>query len=148
MSMKIIDSHVHFYPEQIASKAVDALGKFYSFSPEGKGTQADYLSSAKKAGVTGFFVFSVATTAHQVERINDFIAGCVDSSKKQGFDAYGFASMHQEYTDFQKEIERCISLGHIGIKIHPDIQRFDLLDERFYKNHNCIFTASASSDAV
>ena len=133
MSDKIIDSHVHFYPDAIAAKAVDALGKFYSFVPEGKGTGSDYTESAKRAGVTGFFVFSVATTSHQVERINDFISHCVDDSKNKGFDAYGFAAMHQDYTDVEKELERCISLGHVGIKIHPDIQRFDLLDERFYR---------------
>ena len=133
MSNKIIDTHVHFYPDAIAERAVDALGKFYDFVPEGKGTGNDYIESAKAAGVSGFFVFSVATTAHQVERINDFISGCVKSSREQGFDTYGFAAMHQDYADVEKEIERCIDLGHVGIKIHPDIQRFDLLDERFYK---------------
>ena len=31
MSNKIIDTHVHFYPDAIAERAVDALGTFYDF---------------------------------------------------------------------------------------------------------------------
>lgn len=43
---KIFDIHTHTYPEAIAEKAVTALGRFYHFTPEGKGTYAELEQTA------------------------------------------------------------------------------------------------------
>ena len=51
--MKIFDIHTHIYPDAIAERAVTALGKFYDFVPQGKGTYAD----AKAPEYTAFSCF-------------------------------------------------------------------------------------------
>ncbi|MBQ7364521.1 MAG: amidohydrolase [Clostridia bacterium] len=133
MSEKIFDAHVHIYPDAIAERARVALGNFYQFDVPGKGTYAGYLEECRQNETTGFLVFSVATTAHQVKSINDYVASRMTAARQEGFEAVGFAAMHQDFEDVEAELERAISLGLSGIKIHPDIQRFDLLDERMFR---------------
>lgn len=130
---RIFDSHVHIYPDAIAEKARVALGKFYEFEVPGCGTYSNYMEECRNNNVTGFLIFSVATTAHQVTKINDYIAGRVKDAVSIGYEAHGFASMHQDFEEVEKELDRCEALGLSGIKIHPDIQGFDLLDRRMYK---------------
>ena len=136
---KIFDIHTHTYPEKIADRAVESLEKFYDFYGDygfavaGKGTYADLSSMAEENNVVGYLLFSVATNPTQVEKVNDSIASLAKKSREEGFQTVGFLGMHQDYPDFEKELIRCEDMGLCGVKIHPDIQRFDLLDERFYK---------------
>ena len=128
--MKVFDIHTHTYPEAIAEKAVTSLGKFYDFVPEGKGTYADLEESASSCDVRGFLLFSVATTAHQVEKVNSSIAALVQKSRENGYLTAGFAGMYQDFPDFEGEINRAASLGLQGVKIHPDIQGIDIDDPK------------------
>lgn len=130
---KLFDSHVHIYPDAIAEKARIALGKFYEFDVPGRGTYSGYMEECRNNNVSGFLLFSVATTAHQVTRINDYISSLVKDAVSLGYEAHGFAAMHQDFDDVEKELDRCKALGLSGIKIHPDIQGFDLLDKRMYR---------------
>lgn len=123
---KIIDIHTHTYPENISDKAIKSLAAFYEFEVDGKGTYADLEAKSKEAGVNGFLLFSVATNAHQVQKLNDTIAAVAEKSRRNGFETVGFAGMHQDFPDIAGEIDRIISLGLRGIKIHPDIQRIDI----------------------
>jgi len=127
---KVFDIHTHTYPEAIAEKAVTSLGKFYDFVPEGKGTYADLEASAPACGVRGFLLFSVATNAHQVEKVNSSIAALAEASRAAGYLTVGFAGMHQDFPDFAAEIARAESLGLRGVKIHPDIQGIDIDDPK------------------
>ena len=127
---KIFDIHTHTYPEAIAEKAVTSLGKFYDFVPEGKGTYAELEQVGRKAQVCGFLLFSVATNAHQVQKVNDGIAALVKQSREKGFETVGLAGMHQDYPDFAEEIARVRALGLRGVKLHPDIQAINIDDPR------------------
>lgn len=127
---KIFDIHTHTYPETIAEKAVTNLGKFYDFVPEGLGTYADLSAKAPAGNVKGFLLFSVATNAHQVQKVNDGIASLVKKSRDEGFLTAGFAGIHQDFPDFAGEINRIESLGLCGVKIHPDIQEIDIDDPK------------------
>ena len=130
---KIIDIHSHVYPEAISDKAVKSLAAFYEFTVEGKGTYTDLETKSKAAGVSGFLMLAVATNAHQVTRVNDSIAAQAEISRQRGFETYGFAGIHQDFEDFAGEIDRIEKLGMKGVKIHPDIQRWDLEDKRMYE---------------
>ncbi len=130
---KIIDIHTHTYPEAISEKAVKSLAAFYEFTVDGKGTYADLEAQSVEAGVSGFLLFSVATNGHQVTKVNDSIAALAAKSRERGFETVGFAGIHQDFEDFAGEIERIIGIGLRGVKIHPDIQRLDLLDKRMYE---------------
>ena len=122
---QVFDIHTHTYPEQIAEKACVALGKFYEFEVLGRGTYADLESQAEENHVGGYLLFSVATNAHQVEKVNSSIAALSEYSRSRGFKTVGFAGMHQDFPDYEGEIERAVGLGLCGVKIHPDIQGVD-----------------------
>ena len=130
--MKIFDIHTHVYPDAIAEKAVTALGKFYDFVPQGKGTYGDMTDKDREAGVSGFLVFSVATNAHQVHRVNECLIDVMKRGREDGFEAYAFGGMHQDCADMESEIEYAISGGLCGIKLHPDIQGEDIDSRKFY----------------
>ncbi len=127
---KKFDSHTHVYPPEIVEKATHNLGKFYDFTVDSYGTLEDLESQCRKNGVDGFLILSVATNAHQVEKVNTYAADCVVKAKKDGFIAAGFMAMHQDFPDMEREVDRAISLGLSGIKLHPDIQAVDVDDKR------------------
>ena len=127
---RIFDSHTHTYPEAIAPRACANLSKFYDFPVDNKGTYEDLENQAKASGIGGFLLFSVATNARQVESVNNAIAETAARSRARGYKTIGFAGMHQDYPDFEKEIERAAGLGLKGVKIHPDIQGVDIDDAK------------------
>lgn len=135
---KVFDIHTHTYPEAIAEKAVTNLGAFYDFVPEGKGTYADLSRQAPANNVKGFLLFSVATNAHQVQKVNDSIAALAQKSRDEGFLTVGFAGMHQDFPDFEAEIDRVEKLGLCGVKIHPDIQGIDIDDPKMLKLYEIV----------
>ena len=126
----VIDAHCHIYPEKIASKAVNGTDNFYGEHSVGSGTVDDLINREQKAGVDKFVVQSVATTPHQVSRINHFIAEEV--SKKPEI-LTGLGTLHPDSPDIKGDIEELLSLGLKGVKLHPDIQAFKLDDYRCLK---------------
>lgn len=127
---KLFDFHTHVYPDAIAEKAVAALDRFYEFTCECGGTYDELERSSLEAGVCGFLMLGTATNAHQVEHVNDYVAKCTVTAREHGLDSYGFAAMHQDCEDFARELERVRSLGLVGVKLHPDIQRVNIDDDK------------------
>ena len=133
--MEIIDAHAHIYPEKIAEKATVAIGDFYDIKMEmSAGTAERLIEEGKEAGITRYVVHSVATTAHQVRSINEFIKK--EMQKHPEF--IGFMTLHQDLTEEEvnHEVEWAIENGFKGIKLHPDFQKFYVDDnnaEKFYK---------------
>jgi predicted TIM-barrel fold metal-dependent hydrolase len=125
--MPIIDAHAHIYPEKIAAKAVNAVGRFYGVeqSMAGKGSPDDLLAH-RAAGITNFIVHSVATSARSVPTINSFIAEQCDLHPE----FIGFGTMHPDFEDMEAEVNRAIELGLHGFKMHPDTQEVDMDDPR------------------
>ena len=133
--MEIIDAHAHIYPEKIAEKATVAIGDFYDIKMEmSAGTAERLIEEGKEAGITRYVVHSVATTAHQVRSINEFIKK--EMQKHPEF--IGFMTLHQDLTEEEvnHEVEWAIENGFKGIKLHPDFQKFYVDEnnaEKFYK---------------
>ena len=125
-AFEIIDIHCHIYPAKIEEKAVEAIGKFYNSPMKERGTAEALLEAGKTAGTGRFVVHSVATTAHQVQSVDDFIA--YECSKHGEF--IGFGSLHPDFPDIKAEVERMKVMGLKGIKFHPDFQEFNIDDEK------------------
>ncbi|MBQ7669646.1 MAG: amidohydrolase family protein [Clostridia bacterium] len=125
--MRIFDSHVHIYPDKIAAKASANVGKFYGIDMNFDGTISTLLENCRAAGVERCLVHSVATTHDQVPKINDFIKNCVDAA---GGMFVGFCTLHPSMSakEIEAEVDRVISLGLHGIKLHPDCQKFAIDD--------------------
>ncbi|MDR0669271.1 MAG: amidohydrolase family protein [Treponema sp.] len=136
----IIDFHAHIYPEKIAAKAVANICAFYSISMGCEGTVEGLLKFGSREGgssvpqaprhvIDRFVVFSAAAAPGQVASINDFIARTV----REHPELTGFGTLHPDLEDPAAEIERLIGLGLRGLKFHPDMQRFNIDDERMLK---------------
>lgn len=126
---KIIDSHCHIYPDGIARKAVEAVDRFYDGLPPDHydGTVDTLKASGRAAGISHFIVHSVATKPEQVESINAFIAKSVQDSDGV---FTGMGTMHLEAASLEKDFEALRAKGLHGVKLHPDIQRFNADDPR------------------
>ncbi len=125
--MRIIDAHTHIFPQKIVNEALAATNEFYPYTViKGKGTPEDLLETGRKAGIDRFVVFSAATAPHQVVSINDFIIGvCAEHPE-----FIGVGTMHKDFENYEAELARIYSLGIRGIKVHPDIQKTRLDDEK------------------
>jgi predicted TIM-barrel fold metal-dependent hydrolase len=90
------------------------------------GTVQNLLNIQKEANIDYSLVMSVALSQDQTTIINDFIA----QECRQRPSLIGFATMHQDFEDKQTEINRAISLGLKGMKLHPDSQAVNVDDDR------------------
>ncbi len=127
MKYPIIDSHCHIYPDKIAAKAVEGIGKFYDLSMYYDGRYSTLVEYGSKIGVKHYVIFSVATTPHQVHSINTFIA---DTVKESDGLMTGLGTLHPDSDSIEKDIEEIISLGLKGVKMHPDFQKFRIDDPK------------------
>ena len=125
---RIINMHAHIFPMKISEKAVGAIGDFYGIKMQIRGTPEYLLEDGKTIGVEKYLVSSTATTAHQVQSINHFIAA--EQTAHPEF--IGFGSLHPEYEDIEGEIDRMLAMNLRGIKLHPDFQKFNIDDEAAY----------------
>lgn len=124
---KVVDFHAHIYPDSIAEKAAENVGKFYGIQMGHGGSVEELRNSGTRGGVTHFVVQSVATAPHQVQSINNFVA---QTARESGGRMIGFGTLHPDMERPEEEISRCTSLGLRGIKLHPDCQKFPIDDER------------------
>lgn len=118
----IIDFHAHIYPAKTAEKASDTIGQFYNIQMKYKGSPESLLESGSRIGVDRYIVHSTATAPHQVESINNYIIGEVESHPE----FIGFGTIHPEYENYENELIRIYSAGLVGIKLHPDFQKFPI----------------------
>lgn len=133
--MNVIDCHCHIYPEKIAGRAVQSVGDFYLIHmDESEGTGEGLLAACADSPITHYVVHSVAVKASNVQHINDYIA----SQCAVHPEFIGFATMHQDFEDPEAEIERAISLGLRGLKLHPDTQMVNMDDPRLMRVYEII----------
>ncbi len=135
--MKIIDAHTHIYPDKIALRASLGVGDFYDLKPEYDGKVNTLINACEKAGVSQCLVHSVATNTLQVDSINSFIHKTINTYKGK---FYGFATLHPHSSekDIEGHIEKAISLGLHGFKLHPDFQKFYADGEKALKIYEII----------
>ena len=120
----LIDFHTHVYPEKIAQKGVQYIGDFYNLTMREKGTLVHLKSVAKASGTTHVVLLGVAVKPEVVESINRFTASMLDAS------TFGFGTIHPDYPNKKEEICHCLEMGLTGIKIHPDMQAFNIDDDK------------------
>lgn len=126
--MKIFDIHVHIYPDRIAEKASASIGSFYDGLPiHGDGSLGDCIRRMDEGGVTRFAAHSVAMTPHNVESINRFIRSAWEQYPER---IVPFAAIHPDMEDPQAAVDGIVAQGFRGVKVHPDIQGFELDGDR------------------
>lgn len=132
--MAVIDAHAHIYPEKIVTAAVQSVSDFYLVEMEGDGRPEALLKASETTAIDHFIVHSVAVKAKTVESINDFIVEQIRIHPE----FIGFAAMHQDFENKEAEINRAISMGLKGVKVHPDTQKVNLDDPRLMELYEII----------
>ena len=133
--MKIIDIHTHIYPDDIAQKATASVQQFYGIgSGTMDGTVKMLLEEGGNARISHFVVLPVAIRPDRVQGINDYI-----QQQARLHDCFiPFGTVHAAMDGLMDEVERLLSLGVKGIKMHPDSQRFHIDDERLFPMYEAI----------
>lgn len=103
---KIVDFHAHIYPEKIADKAAQNVGKFYGLEMDHGGSVEELLRSGNDGKVTNFVVQSVATKPQQVESINSFIA---QTCTENGGRLIGLGTLHPDMEKPEREIKHKVT---------------------------------------
>lgn len=130
--MIITDTHVHVYPEKIAAKASAGIGAFYGGMPMRFDGSVPVLNSVRKAaGVHRCVICSVATKPEQAEGINRFLQQTRDES---GGEFSALLAMHPliDARTARDILQAGKEAGFVGVKLHPDFQRFAIDDRNVY----------------
>ena len=127
---KVMDAHCHVYPAAIASKAVGGTDAFYGVVSAHDGTVETLIQKEMAIGVDHCVIQSVATTPKQVKSINEFIARTVAEGEGR---FTGLGTLHPDSADQAADVAHLVALGLKGVKLHPDIQGFQLDDPRCLK---------------
>ena len=98
------------------------------------GTSENLIEEGSRAGISRYVVHSVATTAHQVRSINEFIKRECEAHPE----FIGYITLHQDLSEdeVKAEVALAIENGMKGVKLHPDFQKFNIDDEcaeKFYR---------------
>lgn len=128
--MKILDIHAHIYPDNIAQKATLSVKAFYEGigDPTMDGTEDLLLERSRLAGIDRIVTLPVAIRPDRVQCINDYI----QERCRINPCFIPFGTVHAAMDGLTDEVERLLSLGVKGIKMHPDSQGFSIDDPRLF----------------
>ena len=132
---EIYDMHAHIFPDKISEKATLSIGKFYDIGMAYSIGDPEHLLKAEaQIGTKRMLVCSVATSPKQVVSINNFIKEQCDLHPEM----IGFAALNADYEDIEGEVERIISMGLHGVKLHADFQKEPIDSRKSYKIYEAI----------
>ncbi|BAH76387.1 amidohydrolase family protein [Solidesulfovibrio magneticus] len=123
-----IDIHTHAYHPKIADKVLAQLEGHYGIPPVGTGQIDDLLERATKAGLDKVVVHNAATAPAQVVPANNWAIAIHREHKR----IISFGTLHPDYPDFERELDRLWRNGIKGIKFHADFQGFRLDDRKLW----------------
>ena len=122
--MKITDVHAHVFPDKLADKAAHSIGDFYGAASYCAASVENLLREEQKAGISRCVISNSAVTPHQVHDVNTFLASAAASHPS----FVGFGSIYPGMDGLEEELDRIVSLGLRGLKIHPDFQKLPIDD--------------------
>ena len=114
----VIDFHTHCFADNIAANAVITLENQAGIRAVSGSTTIDLKSHMRLNGVDQSVVLPVATKPSQVGTINRWAIENRDETL-----AF-FGAVHPDDPDFEGTVQFLKSEGFLGVKFHPDYQRF------------------------
>ncbi len=124
---RILDGHAHAFPDAIAAGAIEVLTAEALWMPVKAyhdGTISGLIQQMDQAGIERAIMCSVATKPTQTQKITDWSA----SIKTERI--IPFASIHPDYDQPEREIERIAAMGIRGLKFHPYYMNCPIDDPR------------------
>ena len=122
-SLKIIDFHVHIYPESVAGKVAAAIGLPEEANHPERVIASGILAAQKAAGISLSVNLPVATKAEHVAGTNAF-------AKTVPEGIISFAALHPDTPNKREVLRQIKADGFKGVKFHPEFQFFTLDDPR------------------
>lgn len=125
---KIIDGHVHLYPEKLMTAIMEWFEKTEGWTMPFKGTAAEHIGYLKNIGVDELMVLGYVHKAQMSRDINRWLA---DLSKKHA-GIYPYASVFQDDLNKEEMVQEFLDQENFfGVKIHCFVQRVSAVDQRF-----------------
>lgn len=121
-----IDFHTHVFHPKIAQKVLHQLERHYGITPVGTGLVDDLIKFLKRADIEQAVVHTAATSPDQVIPANNWSIHL----QQQYPELTAFGTIHPDYQDWRREMDRLQLCGIKGLKFHPDFQGYDLADSR------------------
>lgn len=128
-----IDFHIHAFPDEIAHRAIDSIGKRVDtfdgrvkIHPVTDGTITEAREHLVQYGVDAGVLLPIATRPGQQRNVNDWAA------RQNHGRVISFGSVHPRDPEALSELDRIVALGLKGIKLHPDYQDFFVDDPYLY----------------
>lgn len=123
----IIDFHTHAFPDKIAARALASLAEKAGGLPYyTDGTIADTDEKMKSWGVKRRVMLSIATNPKQQRNVNNF---AIENNCEH---IIAFGSVHPDAPDALDELDRIKAAGLLGVKFHPEYQRFYIDDKKMF----------------
>lgn len=132
--MDFIDFHSHVYPEAIAVKATAATCDFYDIVTPFIGTPEEKSRVDAENGIVKSVILPVAVAPKHVHSINEFTRKTAGEHPE----FIPFGTVHAADEHILEEAAAFEDMGFFGIKMHPDMQRFDIDDERLWPLYDMI----------
>lgn len=123
-NFKIIDSHIHIFPEKQAKVVYDWV-KRLGFELEEVYDPDKIVNYLDESGVDEAFVLNFAHKPDTAEKINDWTLSICENHER----LIPFGTVHAKSSKVREEAERALELGCKGLKLHPPAQRFHPLSE-------------------
>lgn len=130
--MRVIDCHVHCFPDDLAERAVARLTSAYRVEPSFDGTIRGAIGQMESAGIEKSIVLPVATKPSQVRSINDWVLSIRDER------IVPFGAIHPYFEDVKGEIRRLADMGIKGVKLHPNWQGYRPEDSEVFPMYEAI----------
>lgn len=125
--MKIIDFHTHYFPDDLATRAISQIRDHVPFMTNyTDGTLSGLIKSMKESGIEKSVTLPVATKPTQVKIINNAVFKLKDTN------IIPFAAIHPDFKNFESEIIRIKDAEVKGVKLHPEYQEFMADDKVVY----------------
>ena len=124
----MIDAHVHIFPPYRSAGAVRWLKRAIPWMKVDETiSETDILETLDFLGVSHFFNYVYPLSPGESRSLNEFNCQLSKRVKK----AICFGSVHPGNNDRKEIVEEAIlDFGLIGLKFHPFVQGFDILDDR------------------
>ncbi len=126
----IIDFHTHCFPDALAPRALSALehnAEQTQMRPCTDGTAEGTKRLIASHDIDRAVVCNIATNAHQQPKVNNF---AISLAEQKG-PLIPLGSLHPDFEDNTAELDRLISAGIKGIKIHPDYITTEINNAKF-----------------
>ena len=124
----VIDFHTHIYPDKIAARTIEALGKAApGVCAHTDGTLGGLLESMDRSGIDRSVILPVATRKGQFDTINGFALKLNNEQTR----LISFGGIHPDDDEPFEKLSWLKENGFKGIKIHPDYTGTFIDDPRY-----------------